>query len=145
MTFDDSRLTLKEANPNIIFFCDRPVRTAGHMNRDAFDETGHRGGKLLCRQSPQCSRFDSECQRRSYRSCRNPEQKTSGKRKRHGFPDQGDRRRLRTRERPSSCSSTPLGGPCLQPRLREFIAGTGGELCAITIEIRCSGIPKPMN
>lgn len=36
MTFDGTRLTLKEANPNIIFFCDRPVRTAGHMNRDAF-------------------------------------------------------------------------------------------------------------
>ena len=36
MTFDGSRLTLKEANPNIIFFCDRPVRTAGHMTRDAF-------------------------------------------------------------------------------------------------------------
>ena len=36
MTFDGSRLALKEANPNIIFFCDRPVRTAGHMTRDAF-------------------------------------------------------------------------------------------------------------
>ena len=36
MVFDGSLLTLKEANPNIIFFCDRPVRTAGHMNRDAF-------------------------------------------------------------------------------------------------------------
>jgi hypothetical protein len=36
MTFDGSRLTLKETNPNIIFFCDRPVRTAGHMTRDAF-------------------------------------------------------------------------------------------------------------
>ena len=36
MTFDGSRLTLKGANPNIIFFCDRPVRTAGHMTRDAF-------------------------------------------------------------------------------------------------------------
>jgi hypothetical protein len=36
MTFDGSRLTLKEANPNIIFFCDRPVRTAGHMDRNAF-------------------------------------------------------------------------------------------------------------
>ncbi len=36
MTFDGSRLTLKEANPNILFFCDRPVRTAGHMHRDAF-------------------------------------------------------------------------------------------------------------
>jgi hypothetical protein len=36
MIFDGSLLTLKEANPNIIFFCDRPVRTAGHMTRDAF-------------------------------------------------------------------------------------------------------------
>ena len=36
MRFDGSRLTLKRANPNIIFFCDRPVRTAGHMTRDAF-------------------------------------------------------------------------------------------------------------
>ena len=36
MVFDGSRLTLKEANPNIIFFCDRPVRIAGHMTRDAF-------------------------------------------------------------------------------------------------------------
>jgi hypothetical protein len=36
MSFDGSRLTLKDANPNIIFFCDRPVRTAGHMTRDAF-------------------------------------------------------------------------------------------------------------
>ena len=36
ISFDGSRLTLKDANPNIIFFCDRPVRTAGHMTRDAF-------------------------------------------------------------------------------------------------------------
>ena len=36
MVFDVNRLTLKGANPNIIFFCDRPVRTAGHMTRDAF-------------------------------------------------------------------------------------------------------------
>jgi len=36
MVFDGSRLTLKGANPNIIFFCDRPVRTAGHLTRDAF-------------------------------------------------------------------------------------------------------------
>ena len=36
MVFEGSLLTLKEANPNIIFFCDRPVRTAGHMTRDAF-------------------------------------------------------------------------------------------------------------
>ena len=36
MSFDGSRLILKEADPNIIFFCDRPVRTAGHMNREVF-------------------------------------------------------------------------------------------------------------
>ena len=36
MIFDGNQLTLKDANPNIIFFCDRPVRTAGHMTRDAF-------------------------------------------------------------------------------------------------------------
>jgi hypothetical protein len=36
MVFDGSRLTLKGANPNIIFFCDRPVRTAGHLTRDVF-------------------------------------------------------------------------------------------------------------
>jgi hypothetical protein len=36
MVFDGSRLTLKEANPNIIFFCDRPIRTAGHLTLDAF-------------------------------------------------------------------------------------------------------------
>jgi hypothetical protein len=36
MSFDGRRLTLKDANPNIIFFCDRPVRTAGHMDRNAF-------------------------------------------------------------------------------------------------------------
>jgi len=36
MVFDGTQLTLKEANPNIIFFCDRPVRTAGHLTLDAF-------------------------------------------------------------------------------------------------------------
>jgi hypothetical protein len=36
MAFDGNRLTLKGADPNIIFFCDRPVRTAGHMTREAF-------------------------------------------------------------------------------------------------------------
>lgn len=36
MVFDGSRLTLKGADPNIIFFCDRPVRTAGHMTREVF-------------------------------------------------------------------------------------------------------------
>jgi hypothetical protein len=36
MAFDGSNLTLKGAGPNIIFFCDRPVRTAGHMTREVW-------------------------------------------------------------------------------------------------------------
>ena len=36
MSFSGNQLTLKDANPNIIFFCDRPTRTAGHLTRDAF-------------------------------------------------------------------------------------------------------------
>jgi len=36
MSFTGDQLTLKGANPNIIFFCDRPVRTAGHLTREAF-------------------------------------------------------------------------------------------------------------
>ena len=36
MSFDGARLTLKQADPNIIWFCDRPVREAGHLTRDAF-------------------------------------------------------------------------------------------------------------
>ena len=36
MAFDGDRLTLKGANPNIVFFCDRPERVAGHLTRDAF-------------------------------------------------------------------------------------------------------------
>jgi len=38
MTSDAATLTLKEVNPIIIFFCDRPVRVAGHMSFDAFIE-----------------------------------------------------------------------------------------------------------
>ena len=36
MAFDGARLTLKQADPNIIWFCDRPVREAGHLTREAF-------------------------------------------------------------------------------------------------------------
>jgi len=36
MVFDGSLLTLKGADPNIIFFCDRPVRVAGYLTREAF-------------------------------------------------------------------------------------------------------------
>ena len=52
MTFDGSLLTLKEANPNIIFFCDRPVRTAGHMTRDARVKERKKPGLKRARKAP---------------------------------------------------------------------------------------------
>jgi hypothetical protein len=52
MVFDGSLLTLKEANPNIIFFCDRPERTAGHMNRDAFMKIVTEGGNSFADNPP---------------------------------------------------------------------------------------------
>jgi hypothetical protein len=36
MAFSAGVMTLMEVNPTIIFFCDRPVRIAGHMTLDAF-------------------------------------------------------------------------------------------------------------
>ena len=36
MAYDAGELVLKDTNPNILFFCDRPVRVAGHMTHDAF-------------------------------------------------------------------------------------------------------------
>ncbi len=38
MAFGAGVMTLMEVSPTIIFFCDRPVRTAGHMTLDAFIE-----------------------------------------------------------------------------------------------------------
>ncbi len=38
MTSDGGTLTLNGVNPIIIYFCDRPVRAAGHMSFDAFIE-----------------------------------------------------------------------------------------------------------
>ena len=52
MSFDGSRLTLKDANPNIIFFCDRPVRTAGHITRDAFMKLVTEGGNSFADNPP---------------------------------------------------------------------------------------------
>ena len=52
MAFDGSLLTLKDANPNIIFFCDRPVRTAGHMNRDVFMELVTEGANSFADNPP---------------------------------------------------------------------------------------------
>ena len=36
MAFSAGVMTLTGVNPTIIFFCDRPVRVAGHMTLDAF-------------------------------------------------------------------------------------------------------------
>ena len=36
MSFDGKQLTLKDAGKNLIWFCDRPVRSAGHLTREAF-------------------------------------------------------------------------------------------------------------
>jgi hypothetical protein len=35
LEFDGSVLTLKETNPTVVYFCDRPVREAGHMTLEA--------------------------------------------------------------------------------------------------------------
>jgi hypothetical protein len=43
MAFDGKSLTLKGANPDIVFFCDRPERIAGHMTWDAFVRQGSEG------------------------------------------------------------------------------------------------------
>jgi hypothetical protein len=52
MIFDGNRLTLKDANPNIIFFCDRPVRIAGHMTRDAFMKLVSEGEDSFAKNPP---------------------------------------------------------------------------------------------
>ena len=36
MAFDGQTLTMKRVDPNIIYFCDRPVREAGHLHMDVF-------------------------------------------------------------------------------------------------------------
>ena len=36
MAFDGAQLTLKQASPHLVFFCDRPERTAGHLTWEAF-------------------------------------------------------------------------------------------------------------
>jgi hypothetical protein len=98
MTFDGSRMTLKEANPNIIFFCDRPVRTAGHMNRDAFMKLVTEGENSFADNPPNAAVSIVSAK--------------------------GEVTDSRMRERPSSCSSTPLDGPCPRLPLLVSIADT---------------------
>jgi hypothetical protein len=52
MSFDGTRLTLKGASRNIIYFCDRPVREAGHMTWDALMELGASGEDSFAKNSP---------------------------------------------------------------------------------------------
>lgn len=39
VSFDGSTITMHDASPNVIYFCDRPVRLAGHLTVDDFFET----------------------------------------------------------------------------------------------------------
>jgi len=43
MSFDGSRMVLHGTDPNITYFCDRPVRTAGHLTIDALREIVTKG------------------------------------------------------------------------------------------------------
>lgn len=43
MSFDGSRMVLRGTDPNITYFCDRPVRTAGHLTIDALREIVTKG------------------------------------------------------------------------------------------------------
>jgi len=43
LEFDGSVLTLKETNPTVVYFCDRPVREAGHMTLEALTAQVQKG------------------------------------------------------------------------------------------------------
>ena len=52
MSFDGTRLTLEGASQNIIYFCDRPVREAGHLTWDALMELGATGEDSFAKNEP---------------------------------------------------------------------------------------------
>ena len=52
MAFDGKLLTLKGANPIIIYFCDRPEREAGHLTREAFLELVSEGENSFTENPP---------------------------------------------------------------------------------------------
>ena len=52
MAFDGSKLTLIDANPNMIYFCDRPVREAGHLTTDTFLKWGTEGEDSFVKDPP---------------------------------------------------------------------------------------------
>ena len=49
---DDTHLTLKSPNPDLIFFCDRPERTAGHLDWEAFITLVSEGGNSFADNPP---------------------------------------------------------------------------------------------
>ncbi len=52
VSFNGSRLVLSGTDPNITYFCDRPVRTAGHMTIDAMREIVTRGENNFLQNPP---------------------------------------------------------------------------------------------
>jgi len=52
MAFDGSKFTLKEANPEMIYFCDRPVREAGHLTQEVFLKWGSEGEDSFAKNHP---------------------------------------------------------------------------------------------
>jgi hypothetical protein len=52
VSFNGSRLVLSGTDPNITYFCDRPVRTAGHMTIDAMREIVTKGKNNFLQNPP---------------------------------------------------------------------------------------------
>jgi hypothetical protein len=52
MAFDGAQLTLMAASPDLVFFCDRPERTAGHLTWDAFMGLVSEGENSFAENSP---------------------------------------------------------------------------------------------
>ena len=52
MSYTGSQLKLKGASPYLIYFCDRPVREAGHISWDAFIELGTKGEDSFAKNHP---------------------------------------------------------------------------------------------
>jgi len=55
MAYDGKNLILIGADPNIIFFCDRPVRAAGHLTRKAFFDLVSKGNDTFAENHPNAS------------------------------------------------------------------------------------------
>jgi hypothetical protein len=52
MSSDEKQLTLKSPSPDILFFCDRPERVAGHLGWDAFVRLVSEGGDSFADDPP---------------------------------------------------------------------------------------------